>query len=225
MSILTEFIGNDPFMWTIALLLVIAGALGIERSVALFMNYHVKNKFFSKVKSMVKDGRIREAYNSCLTTSHPLSKVIAAVLYNANKGQGAIESASDIEIQKVLPGIQARTSYINMIGNVSTLIGLLGTIFGLVKSFSSLGAASGADKAAMLASGISQAMNTTAFGLIVAIPCIIMYTVLSSKEDRILKKYDEVVSEMTHLVVHKPHSETVNSETQFKEFKEFKKNG
>ncbi len=225
MSILTEFIGNDPFMWAIALLLIIAGALGIERGVALFMNYHVKNKFFSKVKSMVKDGRIREAYNSCLTTSHPLSKVIAAVLYNANKGQGAIESASDIEIQKVLPGIQARTSYINMIGNVSTLIGLLGTIFGLVKSFSSLGAASGADKAAMLASGISQAMNTTAFGLIVAIPCIIMYTVLSSKEDRILKKYDEVVSEMTHLVVHKPHSETVNSETQFKEFKEFKKNG
>ncbi len=52
-----------------------------------------------------------------------------------------------------------------------------------------------------------------------------MYTILSSKEDRILKKYDEVVSEMTHLVVHKPHAETVNSETQFQEYKEFKRHG
>ncbi len=218
-------ITSDAYMIAIAGLLVAAVAFGIERFIALFMNYHVKNQFFAKVKAMVKDGRIREAYNACLTTSHPLAKVIAAVLYNANKSQDAIESASDIEIQKVLPGIQARTSYINMIGNVSTLIGLLGTIAGLVQSFSSLGAASGADKAALLAAGISTAMNTTAFGLIVAIPCIIMYTILSSKEDRILKKYDEVVSELTHLVVHKPHAETVNSETQFQEYKDFKRHG
>jgi len=225
MGNIVKIIFEDPFMIAIFVGFVAAAALGIERFVALYMNYHVKNQFFQKVRSMVKDGRIREGYNACLTTSHPLAKVIAAVLYNANKSQDVIESASDIEIQKVLPGIQARTTYINMIGNLATLVGLLGTIMGLVKSFSSLGAASGADKAAMLASGISQAMNTTAFGLIVAIPCIMMYTFLSSKEDNILKKYDEIVSEMTHLVVHKPHSETVNSDTQFKEFKDFKKLG
>ncbi len=160
-----DFLFADGYMIAITCLLVAAVAFGIERFVALFMNYHVKNKFFARVKSMVKDGRLREAYNACLTTSHPLAKVIAAVLYNANKSQDAIESASDIEFQKVLPGIQARTNYINMIGNVSTLIGLLGTIAGLVQSFSSLGAASGADKAALLAAGISTAMNTTAFGL------------------------------------------------------------
>lgn len=174
---------------------------------------------------MVKDGRIREAYSSCLSTSHPLAKVVAAVLYNASNPKDAVESASDIEIQKVLPGIQARTTYINMLGNLATLVGLLGTIQGLVMSFSSLSGVSGAEKAAVLASGISTAMNTTMYGLIVAIPCIFFYTLLTSMEEKILKKYDEVVSEMIHLVVFKPHDEKVNTDTQFKEFKGFKKHG
>jgi biopolymer transport protein ExbB/TolQ len=224
-SVISFITEGGPFMYAISILLVVASAFVLERFVALYFNYHVKNSFFQRIRAMVKDGRIREAYNRCLSTSHPLARVIAAVLYNAKSSQAVIESASDIEVQKVLPGIQARTTYINMIGNVSTLVGLLGTIQGLVLSFQSLDGASGAEKASLLAKGISTAMNTTAFGLIVAIPCIIAYTILISMEDKILKKYDEIISEMIHLVVHKPHEEVVNSDTQFKEFNDFKKHG
>ena len=225
MGLINWFNSGGIFMWPILILLIVGIALAIERIVSFKANYHVKNKFFQRLRAMVKDGRIREAYNSCLTTSHPLAKVVAAVLYNANKSKEVIESASDIEVQKVLPGIQARTTYINMIANVSTLIGLLGTIQGLIASFASLSEASGAEKAELLAQGISTAMNTTMFGLIVAIPCIMLYTFITQMEDKTLKKYDEIISEMVHLVVHKPHSETVNSDTQFKEFDGFKKHG
>lgn len=224
-SIISFITEGGLFMYVIVVMLVVAVALMLERFVALYFNYHVKNSFFKRIRAMVKDGRIREAYNRCLSTSHPLAKVIAAVLYNAKSSQDVIESAGDIEVQKVLPGIQARTSYINMIGNVATLVGLLGTIQGLVLSFQSLDGASGAEKASLLAKGISTAMNTTAFGLIVAIPCIIGYTILSQMEDRILKKYDEIISETIHMLVHKPQDEAVNTDTQFKEFKEFKNHG
>jgi biopolymer transport protein ExbB len=153
--------------------------------------------------------------------SHPLSKVLAAILYNSNKGKDAIESASSIEIQKVLPYIQNGTNYINMCANIATLLGLLGTIQGLIESFTSLNGVSGAEKSAILAQGISTAMNTTAFGLVVAIPCVIFYTILTNKEESILKKYDETISEVTHLVVFKPHAETVNEDPNSKEYRRY----
>jgi biopolymer transport protein ExbB/TolQ len=91
-----------------------------------------------------------------------------------------------------------RLNYLSLFANVATLLGLLGTIGGLQVSFSSLAAAEAAKKATMLAAGISQAMNTTAFGLIVAVPCMIMYTALSNKRDRLLKDLDEAVVRLTN---------------------------
>ena len=100
-----------------------------------------------------------------------------------------------------------------MIGNVATLLGLLGTIQGLIQSFSSLAALDAASKATALANGISTAMNTTALGLIVAIPCIVSFTILSNKERAILQKYDEVLSEVIHIVTSDPRINAGNDET------------
>jgi biopolymer transport protein ExbB/TolQ len=218
-SFITE---GGPFMYVLLACSCIAFALIIERWLMLTFNFAVRKSFFNRIKTMVKDGNIQEAYHKCLTTSHPLSKVVAAVLYNYKNGVDAIESASDIEIQKVLPGIQARTNYINMVGNIATLLGLLGTISGLIASFSSLAGADPAKKAEMLGAGISTAMNTTAFGLIVAIPCIVFFTFLSTKEEKILKKYDEIVSEITHLVVYAGKNNGKGSPSgEFKEFRNY----
>ncbi len=228
MSFFIDFLtsGGIQFMLPIFGLLVVASTLIVERYLTLTYNFDVRNRFFARIRSMVKDGKVQEAYQACLTTSHPLSKVLAAVLYNSNNSPEAIDSAASIEIQKVLPGIQARTTYINTIGNVATLVGLLGTIVGLIQSFASLTGLSAAEKSAALTAGISTAMNTTAFGLVVAIPCIICFSYLSTKEESIIKKYDEIISEITHLVVHKPHQKAVvNESTEFREFKEFKKHG
>lgn len=220
-SVMDFYWSGGVFMHPILLVMIISSGLVIKQYLNLSYNFTINNKFFGKIKTLVKDGRIQEAYQSCLTTSHPLSKVLAAVLYNSNKGKDAIESASGIEIQKVLPYIQSGTNYINMCANIATLLGLLGTIQGLIQSFTSLNGASGAEKSAILAQGISTAMNTTAFGLVVAIPCVILYTFLTNKEESILKKYDEVISEVTHLVVFKPHSEVVNEDPQDKGYRRY----
>lgn len=220
------FIDGGAFMWPILGVQILSLAFMLERYLTLTMNYGVKNSFFSRVKNMVKDGKIQEAYHYCMTTSHPLSKVISVILYNANSKQDVIESASNIEIQKVLPGIQKRTNYINMMANVATLLGLLGTIQGLIVSFTSIAGASPSEKSKILAAGISTAMNTTAYGLVVAIPCIIVFAILTSMEDSILKKYDLIISEVKHLIVNKvSDKEVVNEDTAFREFKEFKKYG
>jgi len=89
-----------------------------------------------------------------------------------------------------------------MIANVATLVGLLGTIQGLIIAFSSLATADPANKAELLANGISTAMNTTAFGLIVAVPCIIAYTVLSNKENDIIQEYERTINEILHIMTH-----------------------
>ena len=210
--VLTFYVDGGVFMHFILAVSIFATVVVIKQYLNLNFNFTVNTKFFSKVKTLVKDNRVQEAYHHCLTTSHPLSKVLASILYNSNKGPEAIESASNIEVQKVLPYFQAGTNYISMCANVATLLGLLGTIQGLIQSFTSLAGASATEKAEILAKGISTAMNTTAMGLVVAIPCIMIYTWLTNKEDSILKKYDEVISEITHLVVFRPNSETVNQD-------------
>ena len=86
-----------------------------------------------------------------------------------------------------------RLNYLSLFANIATLLGLLGTIAGLQVSFSSLVAVEAAKKATMLAQGISQAMNTTAFGLIVAVPCMILYTILFNKQQALTKDLDEAV--------------------------------
>ena len=100
------------------------------------------------------------------------------------------EGLEETAIQQV-PRLSQRLNYLTLFANVSTLLGLLGTITGLQLSFSSLANVEAAKKATMLASGISQAMITTAFGLIVAIPCMILYTFLYNKQGRLVKNLDE----------------------------------
>lgn len=220
-NILKFYLDGGIFMHAIMAILILSTALIFRQFLNLKYNFTVNEEFFFKVKALVKDGRVQEAYKICLTTSHPLSKVLSAILYNSNKEKEEIESASGIEIQKVLPEIQHSTSYINMCANIATLFGLLGTIQGLIMSFGSMGSTSGIEKSVYLSLGISTAMNTTAFGLFVAIPCLIFYTYLTNKEEFVLKKYDEIVSEVTHLVVYKNHGEVVNEDPEEKGYRRY----
>jgi biopolymer transport protein ExbB len=198
--------GGD-FMYAILLLGIVGLAFFAERWIKLSLVYSVDHSYFNKIKALSRDGRFKEAAKVSLEKSHPLSGVLAILLKNRKKQKEEIESLGQLEVQKVLPEIIKRTSYINMVGNLATLVGLLGTIDGLIISFSSLGEATGAEKATILANGISTAMNTTAFGLIVAIPCIAAYTYLSALEKDLLLSYDEVSSEIIHSLVYTEEAE------------------
>ena len=102
-----------------------------------------------------------------------------------------IQNAVDETALRELPKIQRRTHYLSLIANVATLMGLLGTITGLISAFNALATADPAQKATLLALGISQAMNTTAFGLMVGIPNMIAFSVLSSKANILIEDIDE----------------------------------
>ena len=198
--------GGD-FMYPILLLGIVGLAFFVERWIKLSLVYSVDQSYFNKIKALSRDGRFKEAAQVSLEKSHPLASVLVILLKNRKKNKEEIESLGQLEVQKVLPDITKRTSYINMFGNLATLVGLLGTIDGLILSFSSLGGAEASEKATILANGISTAMNTTAFGLIVAIPCIAAYTYLSNLEKDLLLSYDEVSSEIIHNIVYNTESE------------------
>ena len=106
--------------------------------------------------------------------------------------QGAVRRREDIEIameegmMEIIPQLEKRTPYVALASNIATLLGLLGTIMGLIQAFTAVSNANPAEKADLLSASISVAMNTTAFGLIVAIPLLITHTVLTAKTGAIV---------------------------------------
>ncbi|HLE13014.1 MAG: hypothetical protein A2504_17635 [Bdellovibrionales bacterium RIFOXYD12_FULL_39_22] len=207
------FIDGGPFMYVIALLSILAFAMVLEKYFALTFSYPFRRNFFGKVVKSVRERNISGAAKMCRSTGHPLAAVISEILRNYDQSMETIESASGLCIQKLIPKIQKRTYLIQVTGNISMLFGLLGTIQGLITSFSSLSGADAATKAEILANGISTAMNTTAFGLIVAIPCIVAYAMLANKESSILQKYDETINEILHIIEHE-HADRSSSRSK-----------
>jgi len=200
---MVEFIQTGGwFMYIILGVSIIALGIIIEKFAVLQFSYAPRESFFDHILRAVKRQDLEKAMFICRNTTHPLSQVIMEIIKRHRYPKEAIESAVDISFQKLTPKIQKRTGYLQMLGNVSTLVGLLGTINGLIISFSSLAAASASSKAALLASGISTAMNTTAFGLIVAIPCLVAHNVLTNKQNGILQKYEEISSQVIHAIAH-----------------------
>ncbi len=193
---------GGPFMYAILGLSIIAAGFIIQKYFILTFSYPIRKNFFSKIIKKIKSNNLKSAFKMCRSTGHPLADVITEILKNYDQPVETIESAANTSIQKIVPKILKGTNYIQMIGNIATLVGLLGTIQGLILSFTSLAGADAASKAELLAKGISTAMNTTAFGLIVAVPCIVSFTILSNKENAILQKYDETVNDIIHLLAY-----------------------
>jgi biopolymer transport protein ExbB len=120
-----------------------------------------------------------------------LPKVIKAGLQRASRDQEQIQNAIDATSLEVIPKLERRLPYLALIANISTLFGLLGTITGLIKSFGAIAMADPAQRQAILGKGISEAMNATAFGLVVAIFTMIAHSILANKASHILADIDE----------------------------------
>jgi biopolymer transport protein ExbB/TolQ len=129
-----------------------------------------------------------------------LSHVLKAGLLKANKDKLEIQNSIDEATLEVLPKLQKRTQYLAMLANISTLLGLLGTIQGLIQSFSAVNLEEAASRTGVLAQGISIAMYTTAFGLIVAIPCLVAYSFLQSKTVKIVDEIDQYSVKLVNLL-------------------------
>jgi biopolymer transport protein ExbB/TolQ len=147
-------------------------------------------KLTRDVLAKVAKGDIASAADLCRKVRGPVAAVSHAILARNTGDEESMRNAADGAASVVLPPLSRRLNYLTMLANTCTLLGLLGTIFGLITAFSAVGASDPAQRGAFLAAGISEAMNTTAFGLLVAIPTLLIHGFLAGKVETVFDAVD-----------------------------------
>jgi biopolymer transport protein ExbB/TolQ len=190
-------------MHPILVSLIFVVLLMVDRIIVLYFKAAVdKESFLRGLKQHVFSGDLDKAIAFCAAQKKvPLVSVIKAGLINVPKGEEDVQAAMDEATLRESPRIEARTGYLAMLGNVATLLGLLGTIVGLIGAFGAVANANPADKATILANSISEAMNCTAFGLIVAIPALVAYSVLQGRTQHMVDDINESAVSVLNLIV------------------------
>lgn len=173
----------------------------IERLVVLYFQSNVDKESFTRVLTKyILVGDLRNALKLCSISKFPLAKVLQAGLQKAKESDAAVQAAMDESALREMPRIEKRVGFLAVIGNVGVLMGLLGTIFGLIHSFSAVATADAASKATELASGISEAMYNTAFGLAVAITASLAYAFFQAKSQQLVDDINEVTVATLNLI-------------------------
>ena len=175
----------------------------IERFVMLFFKYNINaNAFMAQIQKLVMANSIDKAIKLCnAAPSAALARVIKAGLTRANKGGDEIQNAVEEATLEVIPFIQKRTNALATVANIATLLGLLGTIIGMIGAFSDLATVAPDKRQEALGRNISLAMNTTAFGLIVAIPCMAAHAVLTGLTKKIIDEIDLYSVKLENLLI------------------------
>ncbi|GAB4009491.1 MAG: hypothetical protein Fur0010_00160 [Bdellovibrio sp.] len=180
------------FMWVIAILWAIGLAISLERFIKLAFKLDVDGpSFMNELQRYILSNDIQGAIRVCSGSVAVLPKVLKSGLKRASQNTEQIQNAIDATALEVIPKVELRLNYLQTIANISTLFGLLGTIQGLIESFSAVAAADPTQKAEILASGISKAMNTTFLGLLAAITITMLHSFLASKSEKIISEIDE----------------------------------
>ncbi|RKZ09870.1 MotA/TolQ/ExbB proton channel family protein [bacterium] len=197
MEFFSQFAGffqnGGPFMIVILLTGVAVLALTLERIWVIGRAASVNSgKLTRDLLRLVGQGDYSKAVVLAKKVKGPVGEVAVAILdRRAPASEEKLQNASDGAATIALPPLSRRLPYLSMLANSATLLGLLGTIFGLTTAFSAVGAADPSQRSAFLAAGISQALNTTAFGLIVAVPTLLIHGFLVSKVEAIVESVDE----------------------------------
>lgn len=180
------------FMYPIAIILVIGLAIAIERYIYLSLAKRSNRSDFDKLQSMISRRDYNAAMRHAAQSKTAMSAMIGAglVRLSRNQSRSDIEYAMEEGLMETLPRLEKRTQYLATLANVSTLLGLLGTIIGLIAAFTAVAAADPAEKATLLSQSISVAMNTTAFGLISAIPLLLLHAILQTKTNEIVDSFE-----------------------------------
>lgn len=178
------------WMYVILTIQLFSVAIMIERTIVLFGRKKINQTeaaltFEDDIRRGEIDSVINKANN--MSATNPVAKAILAGAKSAKffGGKDEIQAKMDEVLLHENALLDRRTGFLSMLGNVATLVGLLGTITGMIKSFAAVSYASPAEKAALLAAGISEAMNATAYGLIAAIPALIAYAILMNRANLI----------------------------------------
>jgi biopolymer transport protein ExbB/TolQ len=176
------------FMYPIAIVLALGIAIALERWLYLTFATARNKALWNAVTPYLKAGNLAGAVQ---VTSKSGAAIGQIMTYGLNRVRSArrredVEQAMEESLMEVMPRLEKRTHYLATFANIATLLGLLGTIVGLISAFTAVSTANPAEKADLLSASISVAMNTTAFGLIVAIPLLLVHTLLQTKTTEII---------------------------------------
>jgi len=187
--ILGFFQKGGAFMYPIALVLVIGLAIAVERLFLLRRAANENSALWGEIQPLIERSDFDSAEQLAKSSDSAVGRVLGAALEHARThgaSRAELELAVEESLMEVTPIIEKRTHYLATLSNMSTLLGLLGTVIGLISAFSALAKADALEKADLLSAGISEAMNCTAFGLMVAIPFLLIHAFLQTRTNELV---------------------------------------
>jgi biopolymer transport protein ExbB/TolQ len=201
MSNFLEVYAQSPFMWINTVISIMAVGVILERFFLLLFRFSSDSKtFMQNVERYVLANDLTQAINYCNTSSTPLATVVKSGLVKANRGGMAISMGVDEALLQVTPNIEKRIGTLWSLANIATLVGLIGTIMGLIMSFRGLSVATPEQRATLLGTGIAEAMYNTAAGLLIAVICIFAHLLLSGLAKKIIGDLDYYTSRLENLL-------------------------
>ncbi len=191
-SLIRFFQSGGPFMVPIAMVLTVGLAIALERYVYLSGVMRANRKEYQALMPLLNSGRLPELLKRTQKPGSAIGLVFREGLarMETTRRRQDVEYAMEEGLLETLPAIEKRTPYLATFANIATLLGLLGTIIGLIAAFTAVANADPSEKATLLSESISIAMNTTAFGLMAAIPLLLIHAYLQGKTKSIIESLD-----------------------------------
>ena len=197
----TFLVDGAPFSFVNVAILAFCLAIIAERFVYILTKYRVNSgEFMAQIRKLVQAGNIDRAIKLCEAAPLPLLQVVKSGLTQVNRGEEAVIAAMEERMAEVIPDLEKRIAALWSLANIATLIGLLGTISGLIKSFAAVAFAEPAQRSAILSRGIAEAMYNTALGLGIAVLCMIAHLILHGMTKRIKQDMERVVMKVESLL-------------------------
>ena len=196
------FQSGGPFMYPILVVLAFGAAIAIERYIYLTLARIRNKRIWARVLPLLESEKYDAARGVVLHSDTAVSRILGYGLNRAGHRESdeKVQMAMEEGLLEVVPRLEKRTHYLATLANIATLLGLLGTIIGLTEAFSTVAGADPADKANLLSASISIAMNTTAFGLMVAIPLLLIHAVMQTKTSELVDTLEMVTVRLSNLL-------------------------
>ncbi|MGV6858866.1 MAG: MotA/TolQ/ExbB proton channel family protein [bacterium] len=201
-GIIKFFQEGGVFMYPIAVVLAVGLAIAVERYLYIRTTRASNRRIWSTVQPLLKHGEIDAALTQASESNTAIGKILTYGLTRSSttRRSADVELAMEEGLMEVLPRLERRSHYLATFANLATLLGLLGTIIGLIHAFTAVAGANPADKADLLSASISVAMNTTAFGLIAGIPLLFLHSLIQSKTSEVVDSLEMVSVRILNLI-------------------------
>ena len=201
-----EWYRNGGWIMHFILVTAIIGlAIFLERFYVIVIKSKINGRaFIERIIQLVRAGKVDDAIKLCAQSTATLPDMGLLILRSRTRDEGDLQNVADAAALSVIPRLTRRLQYLPMLANVATLLGLIGTIFGLREAFAAVENASAAERSAELAAGIAIALNATGFGLLVAVPLSVAHAYLVSQSETIIEQVDEFSVRLINALIDRP---------------------